>query len=65
MRRERRRSLTRAELRAAGAQPGLLLRRYDRGGAGRGRLEQVTPEAKPAPLFVRRLTDESKASEGE
>jgi len=58
--------LTRAELRAMGATPGLMARRYD--ADGRARLEQLAPEGPERRRdFVRRLTrtgEETKASEG-
>jgi hypothetical protein len=51
------RRLTKAELRAAGATPGLMARRYD--ADGRARLEQLAPEGPGRRRdFVRRLTDE-------
>lgn len=51
-RRRSQRQLTKAELRAAGATPGLLLHKV--GPDGRARLEQLTAEASGQPsLFLR------------
>ena len=63
MRSHKKRQLTKAELRAAGATPGLLLHRV--GPDGWARLEQLAPERRRD--FIRRLTrtgEETKASEG-
>jgi hypothetical protein len=43
-----RRRLTKAELRAMGASPGLMARRYDASSAGHAHLEQLTAAAKVA-----------------
>jgi hypothetical protein len=64
--RSRRRKLTKAELRAMGASPGLMARRV--GPDGRARLEMLAPEGPERRRdFIRRLTstgEETKASEG-
>jgi hypothetical protein len=61
--RARRRRLSQQDLQAAGATPGLMVRRIGRD--GRARLEQLAPEGPERRQdFIRRLTDETKASEG-
>jgi hypothetical protein len=60
------RTLTKAELRAMGVVPGLVVTRYAPDGQ-RATVEQLTAEASAAgpPLFkARRLTDNRQASEG-
>jgi hypothetical protein len=62
--RSRRRKLTQQDLQAAGATPGLMVRRISPD--GRARLEQLVPEGPERRRdFIRRLTDETKASEGD
>jgi hypothetical protein len=57
------RTLTKAELRALAVTPGLMAHRV--GADGRARLEQLAPEGPERRRdFIRRLTDETKASEG-
>jgi hypothetical protein len=51
----RKRKLAKAELRAAGVSPGLLVRRV--GPDGRARLEQLTAETRPRPPFGPGLTN--------
>ncbi len=59
----RHRRLSQQDLRAAGATPGLTSRRV--GPDGRARLEQLAPEGPDRRKdFARRLTDDSKPSEG-
>jgi hypothetical protein len=59
----RKKRLTQQDLQAAGATPGLMVRRY--GADGRARLEQLSPESDARrKFFAQRLTDETKASEG-
>ncbi len=54
--------LTKAELRAMDATPGLMARRYDADGCAR--LEQLVPEgSKRRKDFARHLIQDSKASE--
>jgi hypothetical protein len=57
--------LTKAELRALGATPGLMARRI--GADGRARVEQLAPESEARRRdFVRRLTRNNKSGqEGE
>lgn len=63
--RSRRRKLTKAELKAMGATPGLMARRIGPGNPGRARLEMLAPEGPERRKdFIRRLTDDSKPSEG-
>jgi hypothetical protein len=57
-----RRKLTKAELRALGATPGVMAHRV--GPDGRARLEQLTADARPRPPFGPGLTNNTKASEG-
>lgn len=58
-----RRRLSQQALRATGATPGLMAHRI--GPDGRARLEQLAPEGPERRKdFIRRLTDETKASEG-
>ena len=68
MRGRKKRQLTKAELRAMGASPGLMARRYDASSAGRACLEELMPEGPERRRdFIRRLTstDEvNEASEG-
>jgi hypothetical protein len=63
--RRNRRKLTKAELRAMGATPGLMARRYD--ADGRARLEQFAPEGPERRRdFIRGLTctdDDTPANE--
>ncbi len=55
--------LSKHDLRAAGVTPGLMARRI--GPDGRARLEQLAPEGPERRKdFIRRLTDDSKPSEG-
>jgi hypothetical protein len=57
------RRLTKAELRAMGVSPGLMVHRV--GPDGRARLEQLAPESDARrQSFVRRLTSDMTASEG-
>jgi hypothetical protein len=70
VRRERRRKLTKAQLRALGATPGLMAHRMSPD--GRARLEQLTAEGGGRrEIFTRRLTNsneatmDTKTSEGE
>jgi hypothetical protein len=59
----RRRRLTQQDLQAAGATPGLMVRRYD--ADGRAEIRQLAPEGPERRQdFIRRLTDDSKPSEG-
>ena len=63
MRSRKKRALTKAELRALGATPGLMVHRI--GTDGRARLEQLTSEGSRRPeVFVWRLASNSKSSEG-
>jgi hypothetical protein len=59
----KRRKLTKAELRALGATPGLMARRIRPD--GRARVEQIAPEGSGRSRrdFVRRLTADGKPSE--
>ena len=62
MRPDGRRRLTQAELRAAGASPGLMAHKV--GPAGRARLEHLTPESdQRRRSFAKRLGDDREASE--
>ncbi len=59
----RRRRLSQQDLRHAGVTPGLMARHI--GPDGRARLEQLAPEGPERRRdFIRRLTDDSKSSEG-
>jgi hypothetical protein len=65
MRSRKRRQLTLAELRAIGATPGLMARRYDADGPAR--LKQLAPEGseRRRDLIRRFLTDENDPRDGE
>ena len=59
----KKRQLTKAELRAMGATPGLMAHKV--GPNGRARLEQLAPEGPERRRdFIRRLTDDTPTSEG-
>jgi hypothetical protein len=60
---KKRRRLSQQDLQAAGATPGFITTRYSPD--GRAEIRQLAPETPERRKdFVRRLTDETKASEG-
>jgi hypothetical protein len=65
-RRRSQRQLTQAEKRSLALSPGLTVTRYQPGNPGeRAEVRQLSPEGPERKRdFVRRLSDESKASEG-